>query len=128
MSVFWREILSSSGRLRSLESGKKGATIRSATARVNFLMCMLKYLVFLKTRMVDNVIQARALIKMQVLQVARILNLPVVDPPDLFPAIQTKLRRLSSKLYNHNTFRTADTHLKFCKDPVKTQNRNKQPV
>ena len=76
-------------------------------------MCMLKYLVFLKTRMVDNVIQARALIKMQVLQVARILNLPVVDSPDLFPAIQKKLWRLSSKLYNNNTFRTADTHLKF---------------
>ena len=38
--------------------------------------------------------------------------LPAVVPPYLFPAIQTKLWHLSTKLYRL-TLRTANTHLKF---------------
>ena len=40
---------------------------------------------------------------------------PAVVPPNLFPAISTKLWHLSSKLY-HLTLRTAYTHLKLFRD------------
>ena len=81
-SVFWWEIPSSSGSLCLLESGKLVQQSEQQLT-VNFLrkleynqkkclrkisqMLMLKYLVFLDTGMVDNLIQAWASITMQVL-------------------------------------------------------------